>query len=174
MDRKYYVLIFFFVISLVIDTSPARSFTNHEIFRWVLGELNIQKSYPVPQVQLVSRETLQRVYRKNNETALKRWIGRYGHQRANEIMDLYLNELIGLCIPKTCEIYVGNFLEPCRQKAVAAHELTHYIQILEQGPIDPGAKGAGDQFLFNELQAAQIEREFLNVFFSTMDQRSLE
>lgn len=110
------------------------------------------------------KEELQRVYRRYNEKTLKKWAGKYGEQRANEMMGYYLNEVIGLCIPKTCELYVGSFLKSCKRDATVAHELTHYFQIMEEGPIDPKSDRAQDKYLYNEMQAALFENNFIEKF----------
>ena len=143
--------------------------STEEIFLWVKSEYNCTKDHPVPEVQFVSKEELQNIYRRCNEKTFKKWAGKYGAQKANEMMDFYLNEVIGLCIPKTCEVYVGSFLTSCKRDATVAHELTHYFQIKEEGPIDPKAENAQDRYLYNEMQAALFEENFVKEFCGPWD-----
>ena len=158
-----------FILSFVLHIDPAWSISEEEIFLWVSKELKVKKDYPMPKIQFVSKETLKQVYRTHTKKAFKRWSGQYGTEKADELMALYLNEVIGLCIPKTCEIYVGSFLKPCKRQAITAHELVHYMQIMEEGPIDSKAKGAEDKYLYNEMKASKIEKAFMKAFCASSD-----
>jgi hypothetical protein len=154
---------------MAASPASAGSMSVEEIFQWVKSEYKCKKDHPIPDVRFVSKEELQKVYRRCNENVAKKWAGKYGTQKANEMMNFYLNEVIGLCIPKTGDIYVGNFLPPCRRDATVAHELTHYFQIMEDGPIDLKSNGAQDKFLYHEMQAALFENNFREIFCAASD-----
>jgi hypothetical protein len=169
LKKLFLWLTLIFILPFVLHIDPALSISDEEIFLWVSKELKVEKDYPMPKIQFVPKETLQQMYRKHNKKAYKQWSGQYGAAKADELMALYLNELIGLCIPKTCEIFVASFLKPCKRQAITAHELVHYIQVMKEGAIDPKAIGAADKYLYNEMQASMIERAFMKVFCGSSD-----
>ena len=157
-------------LSLMIYSGPECDFSHEEIFAWVANELEITTNYPMPAILIVSQEELQRIFSKDNEQSLKRWAGRYGDEKANKIMDRYLKEILGLFDPKTNVIYVGNFLEPCKQQSIIAHELTHYFQAMEPRKIDPQSYyGDSNMIRFgNEMEASNIENTFKGTFCNTI------
>jgi len=170
MQRKrIFLSIVVFVLFVINPSNPAWAISSQEIFTWVKNEFNCTKDYAVPEVKFVSKEELQKIYRRCTEKTCKKWAGRYGEKKANEMLDYYLTEVIGLCIPKTCEIYVGDFLESCKLNATVAHELTHYLQIKEKGPIDPKSKDAQNQYLYNEMQAAAFEKKFVETYCDSLN-----
>jgi hypothetical protein len=138
--------------------------SNEEIFNWVASKLKIDNDYPLPEIQFVSKERLQDIFRKTNKESFKRWAGKYGEKKANELVEFYLREVIGLFIPKTCSLYIGDFIDPCKRNSIIAHELTHYFQHVENSSFDFNKKGADSVYLFNELQAGSIERTFMEAF----------
>ena len=161
-----------FIIHIVIVLSiPAAAFaglnhgvSNQDIYSWVTTKLEAGKDYPMPQIELVSQEKLQKIFRTTNEKSFMRWADRYGKEMADEMIAFYLKEVIGLFIPKTCALYVGNFLEPCKQKSIIAHELVHYIQHMQDGQVPIGSKQAENMHLFREMQAGKIEKDFNKAF----------
>ena len=121
----------------------------------------------MPAIQYVTKEKLSHVFKKNNERSFKRLASEYGEKKASELMDFYLSEVIGLFIPKTGDLYVGDFIEPCKKESIVAHELTHYFQYMKDGPIDPNSKDAANKHLYNEMQAGNIEKKFMEKFCMT-------
>jgi Zn-dependent peptidase ImmA (M78 family) len=93
----------------------------------------------------------------------------YGDETASEIMDTYLKEVIGLFNPKAKVIYVGSFMEPCRQESIIAHELTHYFQVMENGTPSIGSY-QGDTLRYSqEMKAGKIENQFRETFCTSPD-----
>ena len=151
-------------LSVILTAAPVMGFTDKEIFIWVSSELNIENQYKMPAIQYVTREKLGDVFKKRNERSFKRWASEYGEKKATELMDFYLSEVIGLYIPKTGDLYVGDFVEPCVKESIVAHELTHFFQHMEEGPVDPNSKDAANMHLFREMQGGNIEKKFIEKF----------
>jgi hypothetical protein len=61
-------------------------------------------------------------------------------------------------------IYVGTFVDPCRQKAVLAHEIVHYFQQLTDGIIPVGAYQEDMKRMAREMQAYGIEERYTEFF----------
>ena len=152
------------ILSIVTYTGPALSMSHEEIFHWVANEIAVKKHYPMPEIRIVPKKDLQRVFRKGSEQSLKRWAGMYGEEAASEMMDQYLNEVIGLFNPKDQIIYVGSFMEPCRQESIIAHEFTHYLQVMEKGTVDLQSNAADAMRMSHELEAGDIENKFRKTF----------
>ena len=157
----------FFMVMLT--AAPTMGFTDIEIFTWVSSELNIENQYKMPAIQFVTKEKLSHVFKKNNERSFKRWANEYGEKKAAELMNLYLSEVIGLFIPKTGDLYVGDFIEPCKKESIVAHELTHFFQHVKDGPVNPNSKDAANKHLYREMQAGNIEKKFVEKFCRTAD-----
>lgn len=154
-------------LAVILTAAPTMGFTDKEIFTWVSSELNIENQYKMPAIQYVTKEKLGEVFKKNYERSFKRWASEYGEKKAAEFMDFYLSEVIGLFIPKTGNLYVGDFIEPCKKESIVAHELTHFFQHMKDGPVDPNSKDAADKHLYNEMQAGNIEKKFMEKFCRT-------
>ncbi len=163
-NRIFISLILTLMLPMLAYSSPERSITHEEIFHWVATELKSKKDYPMPEIRIVSREELQRTFRKASDKSLKRWAGIYGKNEANKIMSQYLEEIIGLFEAKTKLIYVGSFLEACKQESIIAHELTHYIQVVENGEASPSNYRADNLRFFRELEASKVEKKFMKTF----------
>jgi hypothetical protein len=161
------------ILSLMLPTfaysGPARDISHEEIFTWIATELKVKKGYPMPEIRIVSRQELQRTFRNASEKSLKRWAGIYGREKANQMMIQYLEEIIGLFEPKTNLIYVGGFLKACKQDSIIAHELTHYIQVMEKGEIGPSDYRVDKVRFFRELEASNVEDKFVKTFCSRPD-----
>ena len=151
-------------LPLMIYSGPVLGFSHEEIFVWVANELEITGDYPLPEIAIVSKEELQRIFNKANEQSLKRWPEIYGEEKASQMLDRYLDVVIGIFDPKTNVIYVGNFLEPCEQQSIIAHEFAHYFQTMKQGEIDLQSYGASELKLRNEMEASNIESIFKETF----------
>ncbi len=152
------------ILSVIVHTGTALCLSPEEIFNWVANELEIKNDYPMPEIRIVPKEELQTVFRQGNEKSLKRWAGMYGDETANEIMDQYLKEVIGLFNPKAKVIYVGSFMEPCKRESIIAHEFTHFFQVMENGTPDLGSGDADAVRLFQEMKASKVENEFKKTF----------
>lgn len=146
---------------LALSQNPANAFSIETIFNWVKTEMNITENYPLAEIHFLNKEDLQEVFRKNNDRSFKRWTGEYGKKKADEIMALYLDNVLGLCIKETQKIYVGNFIERCKRDSIVAHELVHYFQIMEEGILDPELLDSEYKLLYNEMQAGMIERTYM-------------
>ena len=156
-------------LSVILTAAPSMGFTDRDIFTWVSNELNIENQYKMPAIQYVTKENLSHVFKKNNERSFKRWASEYGEKKAAELMDFYLSEVIGLFIPKTGDLYVGDFIEPCKKESIVAHELTHFFQHVKDGPVNPNSKDAANKHLYREMQAGNIEKKFMEKFCRTAD-----
>ena len=154
-------------LMVILTAAPAMGFTDEEIYIWVSSELNIENQYKMPAIQYVTKEKLGHVFKKNNERSFKRWARKYGEKKASELMDFYLSEVIGLFIPKTSDLYVADFIQPCKKESIVAHELTHFFQHMKDGPVDPNSKDAANKHLYREMQAGNIEKKFMKKFCGT-------
>ena len=163
-NRILMCLILSMALRLIFYPSQAQGISHEDIFVWVANKLEIEKDYQIPKITIVPREELQRVFLKYNEKSLKRWAGVYGEERANEIMDQYLKEVVGLFNPKNSIIHVGGFLKSCKQESIVAHELAHYFQTEENGTVELQSYGAEEIRLRNEMEAGMIENEFNEKF----------
>lgn len=162
-------VIFLLCIPALAGAGPNHGLTNQDIFSWITTKLEFDKNYAMPQIQLVSQEKLQKIFRKTNENSFKRWADKYGKEMADEMIAFYLKEVIGLFVPKTCSLYVGNFIEPCKRDSIIAHELVHYLQHMQDGPVPPNTKQAEHAHLFREMQAGKIEKDFMKTFCGQVD-----
>ncbi len=145
-------------------TSFSYGVTHEQIFVWVSRQMDIEYFYNMPEVQYVSKSKLQTVFEEFSQKSFQRWRVQHGQAGADKIMASYQNRLVGLFNPKTQIIYVGDFLLPCRQKAILAHEMTHYFQHWIYGPIHSGSYSAEDQRIFREIEAYQVEAKFKQLF----------
>ena len=118
------------------------------------------------------RKSLERLLKKNNEKSFKRWADKYGEEKASELMNFYISEVIGLYIPKTNDLYVGDFIKPCIKESIVAHELTHFFQTMKDGPVDPNSEDAANVHLYREMQGSHIEKKFIEEFCKTSESES--
>ena len=162
------ILIVVLALPLMIYAGPAFGLSHEEIFNWVADELEITTEYPMPKIFIVPQEELQRIFSKATEQSLKQWTKIYGHEEAHKIRDRYLKEVLGLFDPKNKVIYVGDFMEPCKQQSIIAHEITHYFQNLERGEIDPQSYDAAATVTAYEMEASHIENTFMKTFSVTL------
>ena len=137
-------------------TTISHAITHEQIFIWISRQMNIEYFYDMPEVQYVSKTKLQKVFQDFSRQSFQRWRAEHGQAGADRILAAYQNRLVGLFNPKTRIIYVGDFLLPCRQKAVLAHGMTHFLQHWIYGPIESGSFIAEDQRIFREIEAYQV------------------
>lgn len=152
------------LLTIVVFKGLALSMSHEEIFSWVARELKIDTDYPMPQINVVPKEELQKVFRKESWRSYKQWVTEYGESQAKKTMDLYLNEVIGLFNPKTKIIYVGNFMEPCNFDSIVAHEIVHYMQVMKDGQVDLQSMGFDSVHFFREMQASNIAKKYMKAF----------
>ncbi len=148
------------LLTIVIFRGLALGMPYEEIFKWVASELKIEKYYPMPQIFVVSKEELQRLFRKDNQKSYGRWVEEYGEDEAKKTMDTYLKGVIGLFNPKTKVIHVGSFIKPCKFDSIVAHEITHYLQVMEEGEKDSQEFGFTEVHFFREMQAYNIGEKY--------------
>lgn len=163
MTTARYVAVLLFAAMLgTIDAhaKPAQGMPVAEIFHWVSRQLKVSADYPLPQILAVDKEALESVWREKNRQSYQRWVEHYGESKAREAMDQLLDELLGLFDPKTKRIYIGNFMKPCNTEAIIAHEITHYLQHMQDGPGDPESVDFDLLYIYREMQADQIEKKF--------------
>ncbi|MDP6180085.1 MAG: hypothetical protein QGG48_09360 [Desulfatiglandales bacterium] len=149
-----------FLLTIVMFRGLAFDMPYEEIFKWVASELKIEKYYPMPQIFVVSREELQKLLRKDNQKSYARWIEEYGGDEAKKTMDTYLKGVIGLFNPKTKVIHVESFIKPCNFDSIVAHEMTHYLQVMEEGEKDSQESGFIEVHFFREMQAYNIGEKY--------------
>jgi hypothetical protein len=167
LARNYALLLCMAVLATIGGyTASAQGMPDKDIFHWVSRQLNVNTDYPFPLVLVIDKEELAIVWRKKNTQSYQSWVENFGESKARETMDQLLNELLGLFDPKTKIIYVGNFMESCKTDAILAHEITHYLQHMQDGPGDPESEDFDLLYIYRELQADQIEKEFFACYCS--------
>ena len=138
--------------------------TPEKIFHWVAEVLEVTDSHPLPKIEFLDKAELQSTFRQSNEKSKSKWEETYGEQKAKQIMQMYLKELMGLFDPKTKNVYVGNFIDPCRQQAVLAHELAHYFQVMTDRSYDIYFAGSDNVHFLREMEAYGIEKRYRRLF----------
>ncbi len=158
--RMFALLLF----SSTFWSTNSQAVTHEQIFIWISRQMHIEYFYSMPEVQYVSKTRLQEVFQEFSRNSFDRWRMVHGQAGAEKIMASYRNRLVGLFNPKTQIIYVGDFLQPCRQKAVLAHEMTHFFQHWINGPIQNRSFIADDLRTIREIEAYQMEARFKALF----------
>ncbi len=152
------------ILPLVLWSTNGYSTTPQQIYIWVALQMNIQEVNDMPVINFVGKERLQRVFQEFSHKSYTQMESDFGRDYAEEVMGLYLDNVVGLFHPDTGAIYIGAFLEPCRREAVLAHEFVHYLQDLRGGRIHPDDYGADDKRSLREMEAYHIERKFEQAF----------
>jgi len=145
-------------------TATGYGITPEQIFVWVSRQMDIEYVYSMPEVHYVPKHKMQRLFQNFSKISFQRWQADYGESRARKIMGDYLNRVIGFYDPAANAIYVGDYLLPCQQQAVLAHELTHYFQHLIGGPIDLDSYDAEDRRMIREMEAYQMGIKFERLY----------
>lgn len=162
ITNKFAIL--FTMLWFIFCQSPANASSSETIFKWVKAELKSTENYPVPVVHFLNKKGLQKVFLQYNERSFKSWADEYGQKKADELLTLYLDQVQGLCIPETQQLYVGSFIEDCKRDSIVAHELVHYFQVKKDGVLDLDSYDFENKHLYNEMQAGMIERTYLEDF----------
>lgn len=140
--------------------------TAEEIFEWTALQMKIDQQLEMPPVRYVEGEELKQVFIDNNKNAYLRWESEYGEKRAQEILQQYLDDIIGLYDVDSGVIYIGSFLSPCKRQAILAHEMTHYFQNMVRGVHPVGWEDADTMHFVRELEAYKIEKRFTEAYCS--------
>ncbi|MBR9980687.1 MAG: hypothetical protein KFF50_06645 [Desulfatitalea sp.] len=150
---------------LLVGAGPGFGMDRESVFEWTLGQMGIRAFVPPPPIFFVDQQTLASVFVQGNRRAYLRWENQFGEDKARMILKDYLDDILGLFDYRTGIVYVGSFLDPCRQRAILAHELTHYLQHTLRGPIiDLGDGGAAITHWAREREAQEVEKAYLKAF----------
>lgn len=131
---------------------------------WAADQFNLSQPFEMPVVHYVDKATLGLAFEVGNKQSYFRWQEEYGVEKADEMMEEFLNNIVGLFNEKSQIIYVGNFIDPCSQQAIFAHEMVHYFQHLKDGVVPAGSYGADMERFRREMQAYDIEGKFRAAF----------
>ena len=131
---------------------------------WVADKLGVTQSFDMPTKHFVDKATLGLAFEVGNKESYFRWLEEYGVEKADEILEEYLDQIVGLFNENTEIIYVGNFIDSCSQEAIFAHELVHYFQHQQEGIIPADSYGEDMNRLRREMQAYDIERKYRKAF----------
>lgn len=153
-------------LMVLVILAPGIGFclSEEEIFNWVAERMEIYEQYVMPEVRMVDKEGIQAAFIEGNKNSYMRWKIEYGQDKAEKILNDYLKEIVGLFNGKDQTIYVGLFIDPCKQQAVLAHEFVHYYQYITKGSIEPGAFQEDICRFAREIEAYSIEKEFMETF----------
>lgn len=154
------------ILPLALWSTNGYCISPQQIYIWVARQMNIEYVSSMPEINYVGKERLQAVFQDFSQKSYNEMASNFGKDYAEEIIGLYLDNIVGLFHTKTRTIYIGEFLEPCRRRAILAHEFVHYFQDLVEGAIDPDDYRAGDKRTFREMEAYQMERKFEQLFCS--------
>lgn len=156
---------FLITLILLIIFAPGVGYclSEEEIFEWVANRMEIYEQYPMPQIQTVDKAGIQAAFIQGNKNSFLRWKIEYGQDKAEKILNDYLNEIVGLFNGRDQTIYVGSFIDPCKQQAVLAHEFVHYYQHMTKGAIEAGAFQEDIRRFAREIEAYSIEQELMEV-----------
>ncbi len=152
------------LLPLVLWSTNGYCVSPQEIYDWVSRQMKMEQAGKVPDVTYVNKKDLQALFQEYNSKSYTQMQSSLGKDYAQEIMDQYLENIVGLFHPETRAIYVGDFLEPCQRQAVTAHELAHYLQDKKSGRIHPDDYRAGDKRTLREMEAGHIEKEYEKQF----------
>ena len=153
------------VFQLVFWVQTGFCLSTEEILNWVAYKMKIEYNDPTPTVLFVDENEIRTIFRNNNNRSFQRWEAEYGKDTAEKILDNYLKDVVGLFVPDSQIICVGNFLDPSRRQAVLAHELTHYLQHWRYGKIRENDFFAGEKYLMREMEAYNNEECFKKEFY---------
>ena len=115
-------------------------------------------------VHWVNSAELKQVFTEHNRNAYLQWETHYGVDQAKELMQTFLDEILGLFAVETQVIYVGSFIEPCRRQSILAHEFVHYLQHVTQGPVTGYGEETERLKWMREFEAQKIETFFIEQF----------
>lgn len=161
---------FIIFISLILPAgfmaSPAlgNEHRDEAIALWVADQIELTQSFDMPTRHFVDKATLGLAFEVGNKKSYFRWQEEYGEEKADEILEDYLDQIVGLFNERSEIIYVGNFIDPCSQEAIFAHEMVHYFQHMTEGIIPPDSYGEDLNRLRREMQAYDIEGKYRTAF----------
>jgi Zn-dependent peptidase ImmA (M78 family) len=166
MRPKVYTCVLYPLLVLIIlpaSNGLGDGLNTEAVFAWTIRQMRIVDHYELqlPAIRVVSKATLRKTFVASSHKSFQRWQAMYGMDRAQQILEKYLHDIVGMFDPQTRVIYVGRFLSPCRQQAVLAHELVHFFQ---HQTILAAAIEAYDPDTVNmirEMEAYQIQHRFM-------------
>ena len=161
---KTFRLIVLTILPLVLLSTNAYCISPEQIYTWVARQMNIEHVDRMPEVTYVDKAELQQIFRDFSSKSYAQMASDHGKDYAEEVMGLYLDNIVGLFHPETKAIFVGEFLDPCRRQAVLAHELMHYLQDKVEGRINNNEYRADEKRMVREMQAGKLERKFEETF----------
>jgi hypothetical protein len=134
--------------------------STEEIFNWVADQMGMIDDIAMPTVQFVGKKGIQKAFIEGNRNGYRRWESHYGKDEAAKILKTYLDEIVGLFNEKSQTIFIGTFIDPCKQRAVLAHEFVHFFQYIKDGPIAPGSFQEDISRLSREMKAYSIQDKY--------------
>ena len=142
------------MIALCILATPgntrAEPFKFPKMFKFASQELQNEKPFTTPTVEIVSQEALMELHR-------------FAYLRDTGL-DLDMKEALGLYgffDPKTGQIYVGRHLEAGLKEQTIVHEYVHWLQVVLWGRLDWNyPENAAMQHWMQEMQAYAIGQRY--------------
>lgn len=164
--KHHFISIFSLILLACFMANPALGDDQSDkaIALWVADQTNLSQPFDMPIRHYVNKATLGLAFEVGNKKSYFRWLEEYGEDKAVEILEEYLDNIVGLFNETTEIIYVANFIEPCSQQAIFAHEMTHYFQHLTDGIIPAESYGADMKHLKREMEAYGIEEKYRKAF----------
>ncbi len=165
--RRYAILYvlypLFTLILFPVGIGLGHDLNSDAVFSWTANQMKIVDYYELqpPAIRAVNKETLRKTFIAGSVESLRRWQSLYGLDRAHQIMEKYLKDIVGMFDPHTQTIYVGQFLSPCRQQAVLAHEMVHFFQHRNIMAAAIEAYDPDAVKMIREMEAYQIQRRFM-------------
>ena len=165
LHRFFFIILFSgLMLFLLIYGNPAMAQSHENIYQWVYEEMEVSGDYPIPEIIILPKKELQKILKKQTDKSYKRMTEAMGHEEASRMVDRYLKHIMGLYITESRMIYVHESMERCKQNAVIAHEIVHYLQNMEYGIIDPDSPDAHLNHFSREFAAEHIEERFYTTF----------
>jgi len=164
--KPRFIITFSLILLTGIMANPAigNEQRDEAIALWVADLIELTQSFDMPTRHFVDKATLGLAFEVGNKQSYFRWQEEYGEDKAHEILEEYLDQIVGLFNENSQIIYVGNFIDPCSQEAIFAHEMVHYFQHLKEGVIPADSYGEDMHRLRREMQAYDIEEIYRNTF----------
>jgi len=132
-----------------------------EVYMWVAGEMQIGSVPAMPYIHFVDKDGLKAAFKQSNHESLNRWEAQYGEAQAQQIMNRYLQGMVGLFISNSDAIYVYALLPPCRRRATLAHEFCHFFQFFTDGEISLDQYDSDILHLVREMAAYKLEKKYM-------------
>jgi predicted SprT family Zn-dependent metalloprotease len=148
------------LLCLIAWSSQAGADEVKDVYAWVAEEMDISTIPPLPRIRFVDKDDLRAAFEQSNHPSFIRWQAQYGQPRARQIMNRYLQDIVGLFVAHSNTVYVYALLPPCRRRAILAHELCHYFQYVTKGKINPDRYDADILHMLREMEAYKLEKKY--------------